>query len=124
MDDFIEDMDFPDGTVISRRGRKIVTSSALASYREEATPVRRIPKSRRRLEITRLIGISGDDRLSCREAEYVKQRVNALRGLTYDGKPKRRRRADPVLVQIRKMQQLIEEDRRSNGANGRRAGLG
>jgi len=118
----IEDMDSPSGTIAnSTKDRKYITCVSLWEYRQRAKRVRDIPEGRRKGELYTLCQFLGRDDLNYREAEYVHRRINALRGLRYDGKHKNdlrvqmleSRAQDPVLQTIRKIIRLIENDKQN-----------
>ena len=78
-------------------------------------------KKEKRIHVVRLMEILGGDDINYREAEYIRRKINALRGLTYDGRVKRCgvKRRDPVMIQINKIHRLISEDRKEHGGKRR-----
>ena len=116
----IEDCDAPGGESRKPYSRRDVGDAALDRYKSTCTPVSKIPPERRHSEIVRLTRFLGSDSVNSRGVEYIKRRINALRGLRYDGSPKnsfvarskRREERDPVMRTIHELQRHIEEDRR------------
>ena len=109
---WVEDLDLPNGESHGRKENSYVSSFPLFEFRQTARLVRNIPLSERHREVVKLMGLLGDEDINSREAEYIHRRINALRGLRADGRPKggvdgrvvtreRRRENDPVWKAIR-----------------------
>ena len=126
-DDHIEDLDLPDGEVAGRKPRSYVSCLALFNYRQTVRRINNVPLGERHREVVRLMEILGDDDLNSREAEYIHRRINLLRGLRADGRPKvgaegravtreLRKGRDPVWKAIRGIKRVAKGDgiRRGN----------
>lgn len=112
LEDWAEDADEPN--ILSGRMRHDhVTCIRLFDYRKrELKPPNKLTRRQKLAEMAELNEIMHCDDLNTREAEYVRGRLNLLRGKRRNGIAKCGLRDDPVMVQIRKIERLIVADRK------------
>ena len=116
LEDLPEDADNPN-ELPGRMRRGHITCFRLWEYRQKKhRPPNKLTRRQKMAEMAELNEIMHCDDLNTREAEYVRGRLNLLRGKRRNGIAKCGHRDDPVMVQIRKIQRLITQDRK--GQNG------
>lgn len=120
---WIEDMDLPDCEMRKGKNRGYVECFALHEYKKDARRVQDIPMKERHREAVKLMGMLGMDVINFREVEYIHRRINSLRGLRADGRPKTgvegravareiKRRHDPVWRVVRKINGIVKGDKK------------